>query len=307
MTNRAGRMMVVATTTVMMAIALVTVGCSRGQQAATAEPGASDAASSTSESSPAMAADSLASDTEVVSESAVSEPEVAEPAVAEPLEPIADTGAVADASPVASDVSPDVADAPPVDKVLEPSLQPLARIAARSPSTLTTLTSTSLPEVKMSVGHAALSAVQTDDAMPSIALPDLEGNEQELSALYGDYLTVVFFWKGDRALARAELADLGPDVVMRFEGRGVNVVGIAVEETAETAEKHISDAGATYPNLLDEDGRALELMGTAKLPRTYLLNSEGEVLWYDIEYSRATRRGLRAAIQAALRQIPRAG
>ena len=159
----------------------------------------------------------------------------------------------------------------------------------------------------MSVGHAALSAVQVDDLMPTIALPDLQGEEQELSTLYGENLTVVFFWRGDRALARAELADLEPDVAARYGEKGVQVIGIAVEETAASAEKHLSESGATYPNLLDADGSALALVGTEKLPRTYLLNSAGEVLWFDIEYSRATRRGLRSAIRAALGQIPSEG
>ena len=176
---------------------------------------------------------------------------------------------------------------------IKPSMKPLARIAPSS-RRLT------MPEVKLTASHAALCVVNTNEAMPSITLPDLEGREQDLSTLYGENLTVVCFWKGDRALARTVLADLGPDVVKRYGEKGVNVVGIAVEETAQTAEQHVSDAGATFPNLLDTDGNAMALVGTEKLPRTYLLDANGEVLWFDIEYSRTTRRELRKAIRAGL-------
>jgi peroxiredoxin len=262
---------------VALTAALVTVGCSSEPRAATSAPLESDSGVSPVDSSASGEGDRL--------------------------EPIADPS-IADPSTTA-EVTPAVADTPPAEAIHQSTLDPHARIG----STLAPmkLTSSSLPEVKMSVGHASLSAVQTDDSLPEIALPDLKGEEQELSELYGEYLTVVFFWKGDRALARAELADLGPDVVTRYEEKGVKVVGIAVGETAETAEKHVTEAGATYPVLVDADGSALALVGTEKLPRTYLVNSAGEVLWFDIEYSRATRRGLRAAIRAALEQIPREG
>ncbi len=178
---------------------------------------------------------------------------------------------------------------------IKPSMKPLARIAPSSSRKLT------MPEVKLTASHAALCVVNTNEAMPSITLPDLEGKEQNLSTLYGENLTVVCFWKGDRALARTELADLGPDVVERYGEKGVNVIGIAVEETGQTAEQHVFDAGATFPNLVDADGNAMSLVGTEKLPRTYLLDANGEVLWFDIEYSRTTRRELRKAIRAGLR------
>jgi peroxiredoxin len=136
--------------------------------------------------------------------------------------------------------------------------------------------------------------------MPEIELPDLDGNLRNLSSQYGSKLTVVCFWRGDRALARAELADLGPDVAVAYSGRGVNVVGIAVEETSASARRYAAEAGSPFPILVDADGSAFAKVGSDKLPRTYLLDATGTILWFDIEYSRATRRDLRQAIRAAL-------
>ncbi len=277
---------------VALTAASLAVGCSSEPRVATSESRESDTEISPVDSSSPDAKVSDAGNSTVVSDG------VGE---TERLEPIADPFTTAEATPAV------VADTPPAEAIHQSTLDPHARIGPKSTLAPMKLTSSSLPEVKMSVGHASLSAVQTDDSLPEIALPDLKGEEQDLSELYGEYLTVVFFWKGDRALALAELADLEPDVVRRYEEKGVNVVGIAVGETAETAEKHVTEAGATYPVLVDADGSALALVGTEKLPRTYLVNSAGEVLWFDIEYSRATRRGLRAAIRAALEQIPRKG
>ncbi len=36
------------------------------------------------------------------------------------------------------------------------------------------------------------------------------------------------------------------------------------------------------------------------MPRTYLVDSQGKILWFDMEYSRSTRRDLRDAIRVVL-------
>lgn len=174
-----------------------------------------------------------------------------------------------------------------------PSLGPYERIAPRK-------VNHEVPKVLLSKAHAKLCTVKTDDTMPPIELPDTEGKVRELSSLYGKKLTVVCFWKSDRAFARSELTDLGPDVSDKFSADGVNVVGIAVQETPESAVRHTKEAGIKFPMLVDSDGSAFSLVGTDKLPRTYLLDAEGKILWFDIEYSRSTRRELHMAIQAAL-------
>jgi peroxiredoxin len=157
-----------------------------------------------------------------------------------------------------------------------------------------------IPQVVLSERHAELCNIQVGDAMPAIQLPDLDGNQRELASLYGEKLTVVFFWKGDRALARSALADLGPDVTVPYAGRGVTVVGIAVEDTSEAAQQHVAQARVPFLNLLDTDGMAFAAVGSERLPRTYLLDAEGRILWFDIEYSRSTRRELQQAIRVVL-------
>ena len=54
------------------------------------------------------------------------------------------------------------------------------------------------------------------------------------------------------------------------------------------------------PVLLDSDGKYFDKLASAKVLRTYLLDSAGKILWFDVEYSRSTRRDLLAAIEVAL-------
>jgi len=172
--------------------------------------------------------------------------------------------------------------------------------AAPSQNVVSTETPPAMPRVVLTAGHAALCRVRVGDLLPAIELKDLDGTPHKLTDLLGEKLTVICFWSRKQVLAREELADLGPDIVDRFGDRGVVVVGIAEEPTPEAARQPVTDAAASFPMLLDPAGQALAKVGSGKLPRTYLVDGQGTILWFDIEYSRATRREISQAIRAAL-------
>jgi peroxiredoxin len=163
-----------------------------------------------------------------------------------------------------------------------------------------------IPPVLLTKAHQALCKVKVGDILPAIELPDLGGSTKRLADLYGQKATVVVFWKGDRRMAQIELADLGPDVIDVFGREGVAVVGIAVDETAATAQAAVKKSGVKFPTLLDAGGQAFAQVGTAKLPRTYLVDPQGKILWFDIEYSLSTRRDLHRALHAVTGAPPEA-
>jgi len=84
------------------------------------------------------------------------------------------------------------------------------------------------------------------------------------------------------------------------------VIGINVGDPAEKAAEAVEAADAAFPNFLDPDGEYFAKIATGKLPRTYLLDADGRVLWFDLEYSLTTRRQLEQAVEAALRDAPAA-
>jgi peroxiredoxin len=155
-----------------------------------------------------------------------------------------------------------------------------------------------IPPVALSKGEESLCRVKVGDTMPAIELDQLGGERKRLTDLAGKTATVVVFWKSDRRMAHQELADLGPDVLEPFGEAGVAVVGIAVDESAESAQEALKLRGANFSNLLDVDGSAFAQVGSQKLPRTYLVDPQGKILWFDIEYSLATRRELHQALRA---------
>jgi peroxiredoxin len=158
-----------------------------------------------------------------------------------------------------------------------------------------------VPPVLLTKQHEALCRVKVGDVMPEIELPKVLGGNAKLADLYGKAATVVVFWKGDRQMAADELADLGPDVVQKLGSRGVEVVGIAVGEPVAAARAMIQKTAADYPQLLDADSQAFAKVGSEKLPWTLVLDGNGKIVWFDLEYSLATRRELQQALLATVR------
>ncbi|NUQ65813.1 MAG: TlpA family protein disulfide reductase [Pirellulales bacterium] len=159
-----------------------------------------------------------------------------------------------------------------------------------------------IPDVAMTQTMAATNVVGVGDAMPEGQLPDPEGKTHTLKELYAPKLTVVLFWTSENLYALQELQDLQIDVVERYKDEGVQVIGVNVRDAAPVVKEKVEQAGAAYAQLLDADGAYYAKIATEHLPRTYLLNAEGKILWFDLEYSTSTGRNLEQAIKVALTQ-----
>ncbi|MBN1396081.1 MAG: TlpA family protein disulfide reductase [Pirellulales bacterium] len=165
-----------------------------------------------------------------------------------------------------------------------------------------------IPQVVMSDELRATCLINVGDAMPEAELTDLDGNARKLSGLYGPKLTVVCFWTiGSSArsqlVAEAVLKDLMKGVVGPFGERGVRVVAIDVDDGLDEVKKYVSAAEATFPLLLDPRGEFYaKIAKERKMPRTLLLDAQGKVLWFDVEYSNTARRDLTQGIEAALNE-----
>lgn len=152
------------------------------------------------------------------------------------------------------------------------------------------------PTVILSKAHEATCRVKEGDLFPSINLPDPAGKTRSLTDHYGQRLTVVVFWTTRHRFADEQFSYLVPEVVSRYAGHGVNLVAINVGDPEAEVRQRIKDTGAKFPNLLDGSRIAFAQVATMKLPRTYLLDAGGKILWLDLEYSRGTRRELQNAI-----------
>jgi peroxiredoxin len=152
------------------------------------------------------------------------------------------------------------------------------------------------PKVLLSAGHQELCLVSVGDAMPAISLPDAAGETQGLKQLFGEKLTVVLFWNSTHPYAQEQFERFHLEVVAPYGAHGVGAVAINVGDDPASVKAVIEGIKDGFPVLFDEGGESLSLVATRKLPRTYLLDPAGRILWFDIEYSESTRRELKNAI-----------
>lgn len=151
------------------------------------------------------------------------------------------------------------------------------------------------PRVVMSRAHEQTCLIKVGDVMPNLALQSLTGEPVSLDDLRGDKLTVVVFWSNRFAFGRAQFQHLAAEVALPFRHLGVKVVAVNVGDPVEQIELDAATKDEVV-SVLDPDGSATAKVATGKLPRTYLIDRAGRVLWFDIEYSRAMRRQLKNAI-----------
>ena len=111
---------------------------------------------------------------------------------------------------------------------------------------------------------------------PSFALTSLDGATVSLVELRGHPL-IVNFWASWCLPCRAE-APLLQRAATDFAGRGVQVLGIVYQDSAENARAFMREYGQTYPGLLDPDGRTALDYGVFGIPETYFIDRAGRIV-----------------------------
>ena len=159
-----------------------------------------------------------------------------------------------------------------------------------------------VPQVLLTQAEADTCKVNVGDAMPNLALVDADGSPRNVQDLFGQNLTVVAFWTSGHVYAMEELGDLEADILEPYAEQGLRVIAINTADDPQAARDALIPVRSSFPVLFDTTGDALAQVATAKLPRTYLVDASGQIVWFDIEYSRSTRRELQRAIRALLAQ-----
>lgn len=165
----------------------------------------------------------------------------------------------------------------------------------------------SIPDVNLLEKDREKCEVFVGDPMPEGELPDPDGNLHPLGELYGKKVTVVCFWTSGEppfgpASATMLLEDLNREYAQPYAEQGLKVISINRRDTQEVVSQRAQEAGATYSTLLDSDGAFFAKVASEKLPRIYVLDADGKIRWFDVEYSESTREQLSQAVRALLEE-----
>ena len=96
------------------------------------------------------------------------------------------------------------------------------------------------------------------------------------------------------------LSDLQGDMADPYAGKGIKVIGINVGDRPATVRQELEKAGVKISCFFDPDKAFFSKLAKSMLPRVYLLDASGKIIWFDTEYTQSTRRNLMQAVQVVL-------
>ena len=131
---------------------------------------------------------------------------------------------------------------------------------------------------------------------PAFDLETLDGNRLSLAQLRGAPV-VLNFWASWCIPCREE-APLLTAAAADYDARGLVVLGVVYQDSAENARDFMRRYGQTYRGLLDADGRTAIDYGVFGIPETFFIDADGIVRSRQIGAVTAT--DLRAQVEAIL-------
>ncbi len=165
--------------------------------------------------------------------------------------------------------------------------------------------SVSIPEVKLPKALEATCLIKVGDGLPEGELTTVDGEKKVIADMVGKGGTVIFFWAaGDSEIAQKtvalSLADLQGDALAVYGDKGLAVVAINPKDPPEKTKEILGEAKVSYPMLVDVGGSYFAKVASEELPRIYVLDATGKVVWFDVGFSEVSREALKQTLQVML-------
>ena len=146
---------------------------------------------------------------------------------------------------------------------------------------------------------AETTLINGGDVAPDFTVEMLDGSKVTLSALQGKP-TLLIFWATWCPPCRLELSKLQEHIIDRY-GDKINVLPISRGEERAKVEEYISKMGYTFAVGLDGDQSIYRKYATNYIPRCFVIDAKGKVLYSGVGYDEAIAKEVEQNIEKALR------
>ena len=146
---------------------------------------------------------------------------------------------------------------------------------------------------------AETTLINAGDVTPDFTVEMLDGSKVTLSALQGKP-TLLIFWATWCPPCRLELSKLQEHIIDRY-GDKINVLPISRGEERAKVEEYISKMGYTFAVGLDGDQSIYRKYATNYIPRCFVIDAKGKVLYSGVGYDEAIAKEVEQNIEKALR------
>lgn len=146
---------------------------------------------------------------------------------------------------------------------------------------------------------AETTLINAGDVAPDFTVEMLDSSKVTLSALQGKP-TLLIFWATWCPPCRLELSKLQEHIIDRY-GDKINVLPISRGEERAKVEEYISKMGYTFAVGLDGDQSIYRKYATNYIPRCFVIDAKGKVLYSGVGYDEAIAKEVEQNIEKALR------
>ena len=158
------------------------------------------------------------------------------------------------------------------------------------------------PSVDLSEFHKSTCLKSVGEQVGDVTVVDMEGTHHQFLRLLSDRLTVLFFWDEKSATGMEQFRRIPVDILGDFAAHRVKVIAVNVGGEKSRVRELTGDAADKIVSLVDSDGSFYGHFASSLLPRTYVLDQRGTILWFDLEFSLSTSRSLRQVLAYFLAQ-----
>ena len=146
---------------------------------------------------------------------------------------------------------------------------------------------------------AETTLINAGDVAPDFTVEMLDGSKVTLSALQ-DKPTLLIFWATWCPPCRLELSKLQEHIIDRY-GDKINVLPLSRGEERAKVEEYISKMGYSFAVGLDGDQSIYRKYATNYIPRSFVIDAKGKVLYSGVGYDEAIAKEVEQNIEKALR------
>jgi peroxiredoxin len=120
--------------------------------------------------------------------------------------------------------------------------------------------------------------------MPGFLIADLNDKHFNLSDHKGK-VVYVFFWTTWCPYCRMEMPGIEKEIWQKYnKSEDFAMIAIAREETKQTVSAFIKKAEYSFPVAADATGEAFNLFANRGVPRSYLVDRNGKIIFQDVGY-----------------------